>query len=278
MVKKSSRKNNRKSRKHTEKSSKMNYTIENMYNDYLQQKDNLLEIGRGAQGTVYYNKFNNKSVYKISSSLENCRKWDIEVNKYKIINSFDIDTSNIKLLKMKHYLLDETSETCILELNRVINPLDIDANYTIQPLFGEMSKDYMYKGRGYFLGLNNLIEKDILTEDEIILIISQLGIVMSRLHYLVRIDCFDIELFLGIENNKKIVYIGDFDLSNFIINNYNEEEKQKILDSLTLVEYFPIYDETPELFDIFSRHYIEEATKLDKEEVAIEIIDRYRDY
>lgn len=270
-------KKSRNSKKSTIKR-KMKYNISDFYGDLINDNQNMIEIGRGGQGIVYYSNKNKDSVYKVSSSMDNCRKWDIEVTKYNIINSFNINTNYIKLLRMKHYLLREDSETCILELNRVVNPLELEADYTIQPLFGLENQEQMYVGRGLFLGVNNLLQYDLLTQKEIIKLVSELGIVMARLHYQIKIDCFDVELFLGIEKNKKVIYIGDFDLSNFILYGYNEEERNKLLESLTLVEYFPTYDETPELFELFSNNYILEATKYNGKKIAIDIINNFREY
>ena len=44
---------------------------------------------------------------------------------------------------------------------------------------------------------------------------KQLSIVMAKLHYFVKNDGFDLEIFVSKQNSNTELYIADFDLSNF---------------------------------------------------------------
>jgi hypothetical protein len=235
-------------------------------------QDSAIEIGRGGYGIVYLDSNQSNNVFKVSSMEYTCRQWSIESTIYQRLNNFNIDTEFVKVLKMMDYKND--GYKCIMELTRVINPLDSNLSYTIQPLFGFDSFEKKYLGRGLFLGLtelyNHIFEPNTIQE-----YIRQLGIVMARLHYYVKNDCYDIELFVSKINNKIEIFVGDFDLSIFITD-YDNTTINRIIWSLNAVEYFPHPNNI--LFENFYASYIDEATKYNKQTIAEYVMSEYKKY
>ena len=232
------------------------------------QNNSLIEIGRGGFGTVVIDEPQSKSVYKISNKLNTCREWHYESNIYKKLNKFDIDTNLCKLVKMKDSYFD--NNTCAMELTRAYNPFGINETYTIQPHFQYETLTYKNKLRGLFLGINELVEHNIFTHENIPIYIADLGVLMARLHYKIKNDGYDIELFISKrENEPTKIYIGDFDLSQF----YEDvPDIERLAWSFEAVAYFPIEGK---LYDIFSNNYIEEAKKYNMESVANDVLYKY---
>jgi hypothetical protein len=246
------------------------------------KKDNssIVLIGSGAQGLVYFDKNQKNVVFKVSDSRNVCRDWLKEANIYDIFKKYDVDEKLCKFMKMNQYAT--FNNKCYLELLKVNNPLDIDADYTIQPCFGidsmesfqnEHDENTAHRKRGLFLGIKELIVNGFFTEESIKEYIAQLGVIIARLHYQVNNDGFDIELFLDKTGDKITVYIADFDLSNFY-ETINDEIIKKMVACLDSVPYFPTPDQ-PELFAIFSDNYINEAKKFKQNMVAQQVMHMY---
>jgi hypothetical protein len=236
-------------------------------------KDNIIEIGRGAAGIVYLDKTQQNSVFKISKRSNTCRLWNNEKKIYDILQTFDIDTSLCKILKMKDYLF--TDDICSIELTRAFNPKNIDT-YTIHPQFQCDILNYVNNERGHFLGIKNLIKDGIFTSESIEKYIKNLGIIMARLHYKAKNDGYDLELFVSkIKNNDPIIYIADFDLSEFYEDKPNQQQIERLAWSLEAYPYFPIKGS---LYEIFSNNYMEEAEKYDMKNIATEVLRLYTEF
>jgi hypothetical protein len=248
----------------------------------LDSNNNIKKIGEGASGIVYFDKKFPNYVFKISKKKKTCSDFGKEYNIYKILNNFNIDQPLFKLLKL--YDFKQTNEKCIMELSRSVNPLNSNLNYTIHPLFGENNTDFFIEGRGRFLGLNQLIDLNIINEKNIEEYISQLAILISNLHFQVKNDGYDLELFISSDNsnsNRKnnnrniIIFLGDFDLTEFITE-FNDNTIKRLIWSLNAVPYFP----TPfqhNLYKIFSNNYIKNAKKYDFEYIASHILQKYEE-
>ena len=230
---------------------------------------NIVEIGKGGAGVVYLDKSQPDSVFKISDRSVTCRVWGKEASIYKQMEKFKVDTPLCKILKMKEY--ENHGDICYMELTRAFNPRGDDENYTIQPQFQDEKYEYIYKGRGHFLGISNLKNENIFTDDNINDYIRDLGILMARLHYKVKNDGYDLELFISKEDSRTIIYIADFDLSEFY-----EVISPRVIErlewSLSAFPYFPI---DGDLYDIFSTNYIDEATKYGMKEAAEKVLKLY---
>ena len=239
--------------------------------------EQLKEIGRGGAGIVYLDETQPDVVFKMSEKANICREWTSESLIYNRLNEENIDEKLCKLIKMHNYKVD--SESCIMELTRAKNPIDISLDYTIQPQFGMSDLDYTYRGRGRFLGITELIKENIFTNENIKEYVKDLALVISKLHYKIKNDAYDLELFLSLDNNLSdatnniVIYIGDFDLSKFITE-YDKKTIQRLEWALTAVPYFPTIEQ-PELFEIFKYNYILEASKYSLQEVATQVIDLY---
>lgn len=225
---------------------------------------NVYEIGRGGYGIVFIDKTQNDSVFKVSNKANTCREWSKESDIYERINKFDVDSDLVKVVKMKDYV--NTGSKCTMELSRAFNPFEENATFTIHPIFGEEDLERMYPGRGLFMGLNQLYDKKIFTSANIYEYIRQLGGVMAKLHYFVKNDCYDIELFISKNSETVQILIGDFDLSEFISEYTDLIIEDRLLWSLIAVPYFP--KPTHTMFQDFKMSYISEAAKYDNEDTA----------
>lgn len=230
----------------------------------------ITEIGRGGFGIAIIDKDHPDSVYKISNKNNTCRAWHKESDIYKVLNNYDIDTNLCKLVKMKDNYF--TDDTCAMELTRAYNPFGVNEAYTVQPHFQYETLTYRNKLRGLFLGINELIEHEIFTHENISDYITDLGILMARLHYKIKNDGYDIELFISKKENEQTeIYIGDFDLTQF----YEDvPDIERLAWSFEAVAYFPIEGE---LYDIFSSNYIQEAEKYNMKDVANKVLAKYLD-
>ena len=241
---------------------------------FSQFSETVFEIGRGAAGIVYFDETQPKYVYKISNKNNQFRDWKKEKQLYEHINTFNIDSEHIKLLKMTDYHIDDNG--CKLQLTRAVNPIDPNMKFTIHPLFGLKSIKYKDTHRGLFIGLDELYGENCMFHglEPATVFIEELGRVMAKLHYEVKNDGFDIELFLSSRvddiNKSTRVYIGDFDLSE-TITEYNDYYIERMVWCFQAVPYFPTEGE---LFDVFSSAYISEATRYKMKHIAQTVISR----
>jgi len=260
---------NKKSNKKTNKKNLKGGDIDLFYKNF----DSAIEIGKGAAGVVYLDKKQPNTVFKISYKDKVCRMWDREYKIYQKLNTFDIDEPNCKLVKMIQYKNDNIK--CAMELTRSFNPLSETQNYAIHPQFGEEDFEGFTEGRGLFIGINQLIKNKIFTENNIKKYVKELALVISRLHYKIKNDGYDLELFISREpeNSNIIIYVSDFDLTEFITE-YNDEVIARLEWSLSAVPYFPTPDQ-PKLFKIFKTNYINEADKYGLKLIAEKVIELY---
>jgi hypothetical protein len=253
-------------------------SIDEFINHIARNPEQIVKIGSGGNGIVYFDKMQRDVVFKVSKKSDKCRDWKKEKIIYDTLNRYNIDTRKCKLLKMINFRFIEsnTDNKCYLELTRVVNPLGEDEDYTIQPLFGAMSSDKKYNEttsnsshrRGYLLGITELIGKKFFPSEESIKeYIKDIAIVLARLHYIIKNDGFDIELFLDKKDDVVTIYIGDFDLTNFITE-YTDVEKDRLLMCFEAIPYFPNPGQ-PELFEIFSKQYIKTALEAGPKAQAI---------
>lgn len=251
---------------------KMGGNILNFKTNLTNDENAIVEIGRGGGGIVYVDKSQPDIVFKISKKENICRTWNNEKNIYDKLGRHQMDTDLCKFIKMLSF--ENNGNSCFLELSRVFNPIDTAATYTIHPQFGKTSINIAYKGRGQFLGIKELVENGIFTEESITDYVKDLAISISRLHYIGQNDGFDIEVFVGAETNaptgsKPTLFIGDFDLSEMIVE-YNDYTIGRMVWCLYTVPYFP---RKGALLDVFSKYYIESATG--HEEIAAQVIEKY---
>jgi hypothetical protein len=260
-----------KNKKKTVKNKKNKYmkggSIENFFFNLESKNNDIVEIGSGGFGIVYLDKTQPTSVFKVSKKNNTCREWKKESDIYNLLMETDIDTKLCKIVKMKQFL--NTEVMCCMELTRAYNPIGNDEDYTIQPQFQYTNLYYKDKVRGLFLGVNDLIKMEIFTKENISNYIKELGIIMARLHYKLKNDGYDIELFISkIEGEETNIYIGDFDLTQF----YEDPDIKRLAWCFRAVPYFPIEGE---LYDIFSTNYINEAKKYNMGEIAELVLTEY---
>jgi hypothetical protein len=222
--------------------------------------DNLIgnEIGRGGFGIVYQKKDDPSKCIKISDkSGGSCRKWSNEHKKINdIINNIELEYPNytkfkfVEILKSLEFI--ETKKECYMILPRIYRPNKHDGP-TIHAQLGCNSCSLVHKGRGEFIGLNEI--RKYLPEDEIEIACHELGMMMALIHFIGKNDAYDIEVYLGKKKNSKKCrfYIADFDLSEEI-KQYDPETIEKICWSLDAVPYFPT-NNNKKLFDLFKTGY-----------------------
>ena len=239
----------------------------------LSRHDNTLRmIGKGGAGTVYYDPTQPTVVFKVSNKAEVCREWRKEEKIYDQLNRYSIDTPYIKLLRLNQFKVFEGNTGCILELSRVVNPLDPAADYTVQVQLGVNSLTYKNRARGLFLGVQELTEKGIIPGADLNEYVKQLAHVIARLQYEIKNDGFDIEVFAGKEDGRIILYIGDFDLST-MITTYDKQAIDSMAWCLGAVPYFPTKEQS--LYSIFKDSYLTTAETLGYRAVAEEVLLAY---
>jgi hypothetical protein len=245
---------------------------------HLQTPESVIQIGKGGTGTVYLDPSQPTYVFKVSDKDATCRQFDSEYKVYNQMNKHTINTELVKVLRMNGYKMTRENNGCVLELSRVINPIDHDLNYTIQVELGEDSFEYKHPMRGYILGKKQLVEKNILLEDMLESYSEQLGVVMARIHYIVKNDAWDIEVYAGKEKGfeNTILYIGDFDRSR-MIEDYTPDVIERMVWSLAAVPYFP-NQRQPKLLEAFRSGYMKIATSVGKQDVANAVLSEYSEY
>lgn len=276
-------KKHKKMKKNNKKSKRVNTTksvnYKKMYKGgsidiFKNNISNSVKIGQGGYGSVYIDPSQPENVFKQSKSSCTCKTWTRESIIYNKLNTFNINTSNVKILKMIDYYNDD--QMCIMELTRAFNPLGQDNKYTIQVLFGNNDEEQLYDNRGLFLGVNKIIEYNIINKNELNSYIQNLAIVLSRLHFIAKNDCFDVELFLSKEKDGIIVYFGDFDQSLFIDNFTDEIINDRIIWGMCAIEYFPTPKQS--FYELFKNEYIKEAERHNCGDIATKIIQKYEEY
>lgn len=253
-------------------------TIENMSNKkdfeiFVQEVENgkASIIGKGGYGIIYTSDSFPTLVLKISHARgRNCRTF---VDEYKIIKDIErnsITKCNSRVSVLFSYYGLSSKDQCMFTSDYVRSPI----KYTVNAMLGETNMDKYFTGRGQFWGLNQL--KRYLTYEELMLLINELGCNIARLHYLTKIDCYDIEIWFGkVGNQKKFrFFIGDFDLVKFITE-YDKETIDNMAWAIDAVSYFPRKDVDIKLFNIFVNSYIQTANNYGMIEIAKKVIDKY---
>jgi hypothetical protein len=240
----------------------------------METEDGIVKIGKGGFGVVYLDKTQPSSVFKVSKESGTCKDWSKEAKIYERLNADNIDTDLCKMLKMKDYKTGKG--VCCMELTRAINPRGSEVPYTILPHFRYDSNtlDAIKEGRGLFLGVQELIAENIFNPGNINRYMHELGVLMARLHYRIKNDGYDLELFISKEEDKIIIYVGDFDQSEF----YEEADKERIVRlgwSFAAVEYFP---GKGHLYSIFSESYLLESEKYGAREIAEKVLAEYLEW
>lgn len=264
------KKNTRKVRRHYNQAKRNINAFKSKLDDL---NTDLILIGQGAAGAVYLDPDQPNVVFKVGSKSNTCRVWGKEQKIYKQLEKHNINTDLVVLLQMNQF--NTYSDTCIIELSRVVNPINTSANYTVQVQFGENSIDKISPGRGRFLGLSQLKDLNIISEDMLPEYVKQLGTVIGRLHFIAKNDGYDLEVFAGTKNEKIILYIGDFDLSE-MITEYGDEQIKRMAWTLEAVPYFPTLDQA-DLYELFKTAYLEVADSVGQRKVGEAVLNIYTD-
>lgn len=255
--------------------------IEDFVKTYNQNREELSEIGRGGNGTVYFDpKFEN-ALFKVSLRMNVCRSFNTEYAVYndmqdkrdKIPESITL-VKVIELYEYSTFTDEKDNEGCVLALQRIRPLVSNKHNKSIHATFGDTFTEVsLHLSRGYYYGLKEL-EKHLSNVSEYIF---QLGQMMATLHYILLNDGYDIEVIVGYEHNSDVprLYIIDFDLSK-TITEFDSGTIKRIVDGLTSVPYFPYADDPN--WKIFSDGYLSIAEKEDYSEVAEQVLSKYAEY
>lgn len=228
------------------------------------------EIGRGGFGTVFVKSDNPSLCIKVSNKGMNnnstCRQWSDEFKKItdmmkNIHMASKSSPSKNSINNLKHVRIIEptdfikTDGACYMVSPRIYRPEGRSLlKPTLQAQFGAASCNTMFKGRGEFIGVQQI--KKYVNADTMPAIAHELGLVMGMIHFRGKNDGYDIEVFMGKEANSKKVrfYIADFDLSN-PITSYDDATIQRMRWSMDAVPYFPRPDLDAKMFAAFKNAY-----------------------
>jgi tRNA A-37 threonylcarbamoyl transferase component Bud32 len=237
----------------------------------------LKEIGRGGAGIVYSWEKHKKYAFKLSFKMATCRIWGKE---YEILTELK-DTINreypnfskeIKYATINfHTDYRNQDSKCALQFPRIYHP--DNQGYMIQTLWGEDDMKMFMRSRGDFLGIKQLSQY--IPVEDMPKYIKDLGKILGVIHYIGRNDAYDIEVILGrlYEEKELKLFVIDFDLSE-IIKKYDTETIDRMVWSLSAVNYFPMADS--EFWGPFEEGYLEIAKTKNQEKIAIQVLDKYK--
>lgn len=237
------------------------------------------EIGRGGFGTVYELSDDKSKVVKVSNknSNMNCRKWSDEFAKINSICSYKLPKLDyVEILKPDSF--EEKNGLCYMISPRIFrhdysssksssksSSLDIKNKPTIHPLLGQDKGTMIFKGRGEFIGCKEVIE--ILGSSyDISKICYELGVMMASIHFVSKNDAYDIEIFMGkkYRNRKICFYIADFDLSEPLPDDIDDNIIERLKWSIEAVPYFPNEFVDELYYNQFKKGYYSVISKYDK--------------
>ena len=241
---------------------------------YDSDKSGLVKIGSGGAGTVYLDPQQPSVVFKVGIREDTCREWGKEQTIYQQLSKTPIDTPLVKLLKMNDF--KTYGGKCVLELSRVVNPIDPNADYTIQVLMGYDEMDYKEPARGRLMGALTLANMNVIPKAQLLEYSKQLGQAVGRLHYIAKNDGYDMEVFAGTEGGRTVLYIGDFDLSD-MITTYGPAQIKRMAWALAAVQYFPTTEQQV-LYIPFKAAYLEAATSSGQQAAAEAVLAEYEEY
>lgn len=250
--------------------------------------DDIVEIGRGGYGIVYYMKNNPYTAYKTSPDENVCSTWKKEFLIHQEIQR-ELSRCDLSHLSFISFVFAVNYDDgmrngsrlypCAFSMNRVIPypiPLPVGIEHlqgevAIHPIFGENRTRYT-AGRGYYVGYNILLE--IFGKEKIKKMVSDLTTAIALIHYCAKFDAYDYECYLG---ENEVLHICDLNLFEPIkFENSSKhvtlESRNKMVSSLNSVSYLPIYEDH-ELYNLFRDTYLTVARSFDNEENAIEVIE-----
>jgi hypothetical protein len=216
------------------------------------------ELGRGGFGIVYANKRDKSTCIKISHKKESCRSWSNEHKKIKRFMKTITKHRAYRSLRMVKVVdptkFIETNDECYMVLPRIYRPEGTShPGKTIQAYLDEPSANYVYPGRGEFIGLKQI--RQYIPEKDLKRACFELGLLLGLIHFVGKNDAYDLEVYIGKEHGKKKsrFYISDFDQSENI-NDFDSNTIERMQWSITALPYFPT-DHSSELYQLFRQGY-----------------------
>lgn len=243
----------------------------------------IIVLGSGGAGTVVYDKKCPDLAFKIGhAKINKCGLWSIEYKYYVDIckNKPQTTFSHAKLISINDFEMFDNG--CIMSMERVINPIDANATYTIQANFGQETVDYKHEQRGRFLGIKELRE---IIKAPLEPYVYDLGRLLSSIIFVGMNDCYDIEVFLGSgdvrstafgDKNSHMLYVADFDLS-LPIKKFDKKTIERIVWALQAVPYFPIQEVDKKLYNSFEKGFIDIAKTTEYLNEALLILKMYNE-
>ena len=240
------------------------------------------EIGKGGNGIIYSSEDCPNTALKLSNKTY-CNmfkeQYENQLLIYTCFNSIKLDKNFYKrvcILKPENFYTYK-SNNCSFRMKRIFPLAEISKTSLIQTYLGEDDFEMDVKGRGLYLGLNQL--KEVLKlytnadnhivsiDDKINTLISDLGTSMAIINLVCGLTNLDVEIVLGkpseLTNTYKL-YIIDFDQ----VSRHNFEINKDLIWGYEAEPYYPLNS------NIFWESYFKIAEMIGKMDFAKSLKER----
>jgi hypothetical protein len=255
-------------------------------------------IGKGGNGTIYWNNNIPNYVVKMSNEPTDCVdfkhqfKMQNNANEALLLNFDDSTLGFVGIPRPLNFrtITNKSEYNCCFLYNCKEQVIANSNKYNccfkmeyirpikdkiIQVKLGNENFEYDHPTRGLYLGTNNL--KTYLENEDVIIkdkyfndLAYSAGILIGTVHFIVRQTALDTELVLGLTPNNEVkLFLIDFDQSKeYDIKNPDVEA---LAWSLEAEEFYPFRDS--EYYNSFESGYFEAAKKANSTSLASKILD-----
>jgi hypothetical protein len=246
------------------------------YRSLLTNSKDWVFVGAGAFGTVYKDK--TETFAKKTSKMGNtCRKWvnefQIAISIWQTFKLWYQRFNKVFMVEPLAYFSSENGTECTT-IMKYIKPIYVqDFVLSTQLVITDDAKDenMEVKSRGRYVGYQFLIDKQLLTLDDVKSIIRDLGMFIALVHHACEKDGMDMEYLIS---SDKKVYVVDFDMvKNLSEHGTKETMLSKMVWAMDAENYFP--KPKDQMYYIFKNAYLRIAQTFGKINLGLDVMALY---